>query len=279
MTILRTTPKISSITLTGLEVVNLPFGSGSGVSEDGPYLVKQIDGLDPPDQIIAIAKTASGGKYQGKESEDREIVMLIELHGDPEALRNHLYTMLNTGYDPRVRINLNSGGLQVAYVWGYVSRFESALWVEQPVVQITFTCLNTVFKAPIPTSYLPANLSEKNPSIYNEGTAESGFQFAVKFTDDMDHWFLRVAEDNSIGMTFDKNFNVGDVLEVSTIPGQRYVHWKKAGGTVQNKMSILREDSEWIALHPGHNHFAVPAGTTKWQWKGNLTFTKQYWGV
>jgi len=95
----------------------------------------------------------------------------------------------------------------------------------------------------------------------------------------MSHWFLRVAEDQSIGMTFDKDFNVGDILAVSTVPGKRYVHWNKRGGTVQNKMGILREDSEWISLHPGNNHFVVPAGTDKWQWHGPLTFVPQFWGV
>lgn len=276
MTILRTSPKITHILFQGLEDLFLPI---SAVDENAAYIVKQIDGLDPPDQTVAIAKTASGGRYQGKESDKREIVALIELHGDVKTLRNNLYTMLSTGYDPKVRVALYEGSVQRMYVDTYVSRFESALYVEEPVVQITFECLDDRFKAPASRSYPASVLSETHPDIYNEGTADTGFQFSVKFTDDMAHWFLRVAEDNSIGMTFDKDFNTGDILSVSTIPGQRYVHWNKHAGAVKNKMGILRDDSEWITLHPGHNHFVVPAGTTKWQWKGNLTFTEQYWGV
>lgn len=280
MTVLRTVPQITSLLVRGLGDVSLPFAGEVG-SDMGLYVIKQIDGLDPPDQTLAIAKTASGGKYQGKESAAREIVALISLSPgeDPKTLRNNLHTMLNTGYNPKVTIFLMAGLAVVGTVDAYVTRFQSAMFVKDPVVQITFEMLNDKFKAPAARSYPASVLSETYPDIYNDGTAESGFQFAVKFTDDMAHWYLRVAEDDSIGMTFDKAFNTGDILTVSTIPGQRYVHWNKAGGTVQNKMGILRDDSEWIAIHPGHNHFKVPPGTTKWQWHGPLTFTPQFWGV
>lgn len=276
MTVLTTAPVVTHILFRGLEDLFLPISPND---ETASYIIKQIDGLDPPGQNVAIAQTASGGKFQGKESEPREVVVLMELHGDVKTLRNNLYTMLNTGYDPKCLIGLYVGGVELAHEWCYVTKFESALYVEQPVVQITFQMLNPTFKAPNDRSYSAGSLSETYPDVYNSGTAETGFQFAVKFTDDMAHWYLRVAEDDSIGMTFDKDFNTGDILSVSTIPGQRYVHWNKHKGTVQNKMGILRDDSEWIMLHPGHNHFKVPPGTTKWQWRGPLTFTEQYWGV
>lgn len=277
MPVLLSTPVITSIRLRGLDTVNLPFTPYS--TDSDPYVVKNIDGIDPPDQTLAIAKTGSGGKFQGIQSSDRDVVALVMLHGDVKALRNNLYTMLRTGYDPKCWIDLMAGGTLFATVEAYCSRFEAALFAKEPAVQLTFRTLHDKFRAPTPTSYPATSLSEVNPNIYNPGTADTGFQFAVKFTDDMERWYLKVAEDNSIGMTFDKNFNQGDILAVSTIPGQRYIHWNKKQGTVQNKMGILRDDSEWITLHPGANHFVVPSQTTKWQWKGPLTFTAQYWGV
>lgn len=278
MTVLIDAPEITAIVLKGLDSLRLPFTSEATMEDT--YIVKQIDGLDPPDQNVAIAKTASGGKFQAKQAGDREIVALISLNnGNPKLLRNNLYTMLNTGYDPKVIIELYEGAILIASVPGYVTKFESALWVKDPVVQITFECLNSTFAAPELTSYAPAELSESTPSIYNSGTAETGFQFAVKFTDDMAHWFIRQAENQAIGMVFDKDFNEGDILSVSTIPGNRYVHWKKTKGTVQNKLGILRSDSEWITLHPGNNHFVLPTATDKWQWHGDLSFTARFWGV
>ena len=277
MPVLLSTPVITSIRLRGLDTVNLPFTPYS--TDSDPYVVKNIDGIDPPNQTLAIAKTGSGGKFQGIQSSDRDVVVLVMLHGDVKSLRNNLYTMLRTGYDPKVWIDLMAGGTLFATVEAYCTVFEAALFAKEPAVQLTFRTLHDKFRAPVATSYASSQLSESYPNVYNPGTAEAGFQFAVKFDQPMQHWYLRVAEDDSIGMTFDKAFAVNDVLAVSTIPGQRYIHWNKGQGTVQNKMGILRDDSEWITLHPGANVFKVPPGTDKWHWKGNLTFTAQYWGV
>lgn len=279
MAVLIETPEITSVRLRGLDTVSLPFTSAGDVSEDDDYIVKQIDGLDPPEQNVAIAKTASGGKYQGVESQDREIVALIMLNKErAKSLRNNLYTMLRTGVDPKVWVDFMSGDSLFATVEAYCKRFEAALFVKDPAIQITLRALNPTFRSPILTKYAPGDLSELNPNIYNSGTAEAGFQFAVTFTGSMSSWYIKVAEDQNYGMQFTKAFVSGDTLEVSTIPGKRYVHWKKAGGTVQNMMSILTADSEWLTLHPGSNHFVMPPGTN-WNWVGDLSFTPQYWGL
>lgn len=298
MTVLDSSQKITSVMFQGLENVILPFTTkilegalgdvstyDSGiVNQEDKYFVKSIDGLGPPDQNIAIARTASGGKYQGKTAADREIVAIIGLNPDwdagetPKFLRDQLYTMINTGYNPKVRISLVAGIFPVSYVDAYVGKMEPVLFTKDPVIQITFECLNSTFQAFEPLTYDPDELDLDYPNIYNPGTAESGFQFAVKFTDTMNHWEIKVAEDQTVGMEFDFDFGVNDILSVSTIPGNRYVHWKKRRGKVQNKMGILKNSSEWIALHPGNNNFVVPK-KDKWVWQSQLSFTPLYWGV
>lgn len=278
MNVLLSTPQITSVRLRGLDTYNFPFTYG--VSDSDSYLVKQIDGIDAPDQDVAIAKTASGGKFQGVQSADRDITIQAFLNkADVKVSRNNLYTMLRTGHDPKVWVDLMEGTTLFAMVEAYCTKFDAALFVKEPFVQFTLRTLHPTFRTLFPVSYPGSSLSEHHPNIYNQGTADAGFQFAVKFTAAMSRWYIKTAEDNSIGMTFDKNFNSGDLLEVSTIPGNRYIHWKKAGGAVKNMMGILREDSEWLMLHPGHNVFTLPSQTSSWQWKGPLTFTPQYWGV
>lgn len=297
MTVLLSTPNITSVIIKGLDGLVLPFVShvfegmddsayAAGIADnEDKYYIKSIDGLDPTDRNVAISRTASGGKFQGVTDEDREVVALIGLNPDwdagetPKILRENLYTMMYTGYDPRVDIQLVSGIFPVAHEYAYVSKFEAAIFDENPAVQITFTCLNSTFRAFEPTTYNPSELSETAPDIYNYGTAETGFQFAVKFTGTKDKWSIKQAENQSIGMHFDMTFNDGDVLAVSTIPGQKYVHWNKHRGKVKNMLGILTTDSEWIQLHPGHNHFIVPKKNDLWNWKGNLTFTAKYAGV
>lgn len=297
MTVLLSTPRITSVLIRGLDDLILPFTSHllDGIDDtayakaqadnDDKYFVKSITGLGPPDRNVAIASTASGGKFQGVTSEDREVVALIGLNPDwdagesPKILRDNLYTMLYPGYDPRVDIVLAAGIFPIAHEYAYVSKFEEGRFEKDPVVQITFTCLNPTFRAISSISYDPSELSETAPDVYNVGTAETGFQFAVKFTDDLNGWFIKQAENQGIGMEFDMTFHDGDVLAVSTIPGQKYVHWNKHRGKVQNKLGILTNSSEWIQLHPGHNHFVVPKKVGKWDWKGQLTFLPHYAGA
>lgn len=302
MTVLATIPRITSVLIRGLDDLILPFTShllDPGVvgydsdaqfqkaqaDNDDKYYIKSITGLEPPPRNVAIASTAAGGKFQGITSEEREIVVLIGLNPDeaagetPALLRANLETMLYTGYDPRVDIQLIAGIFPVAHEYGYVSNFEAAIFDANPAVQITFTMLNYNFRAFGPTSYAASDLSQSHPDVYSNGTAETGFQFAVKFTDDMDGWYIKVAEHQSIGMYFDTTFHNNDILSVSTVPGQKYVHLKKHRAKVKNSLGILRGNSEWITLHPGHNHFVVPKKLAKWDWHGKLTFTARYAGV
>lgn len=296
MSVVGALPQTTSVLFKGLDNLVLPFTSKvlegmdssayntAQVDDADKYIVKSITGLEPPDQTIAIAKTASGGKYQGRQSEDREIVVLIKLNPDwdsgetPKMLRDNLYTMLSTGYDPKVVIQLAAGIFPYAQVVAYVSKFEAAIFDANPVVQITFECLNPTFSSLMPISLSPGELDEKHPNVYNPGTAETGFQFSVKFTDDLNGWSIKQAENQSVGMIFDMQFHENDILSVSTIPGKRYIHWNKHRGKVTNKMGILTNSSEWITLHPGNNLFVIPK-SGQWDWNGQFAFTPQYWGI
>lgn len=299
MTILETTPRITSVVFKGLDNLTLPFAShvfqASDLDLDLPgrlmanndqkYFVKSVTGLEPPDRNIAIARTSSGGKFQGVTTEDREVVVLLGLNPDwdagetPALLRQNLYTMLEPGYDPRVDIQLWAGDTAQFHEFAYVDKFEASIWDANPACQMTFVTLNETFRAMKRKTYNPGNLSEKHPSIYNPGTAQTGFQFAVRFDGTMNGWSIKQAGNQKIGMKFDMTFHGGDVLAVSTIPGQKYVHWSKHRGKVQNVLGILTSDSEWLQLHPGQNHFVVPKKAFLWDWKGQLSFTPKYWGI
>ncbi len=296
MTVLEAIPQFTSVTMKGLDKVVLPWrniffdGDNSAAlhllaDDSDKYVVKSITGLDPPDRTPAIARTASGGSFQGIQTEDREVVVLVALQPDwdagetPKLLRDNLYTMLYTGYDPKVDFILNAGFFPLCHEYGYVTKFEAAIFDANPAVQITFSMLNPTFRAFNPTTYDPADLSETAPDIYNYATAETGFQFGVKFTGTRNGWFIKTAESQSIGMIFDYTFHDGDILTVSTIPGKKYVHLKPHRKKVKNMLKILTSDSEWIQLHPGHNHFLVPKKVSIWDWSGKLTFTPQFAGV
>jgi hypothetical protein len=300
--VLTSAPHITSVLLKGLNNLVLPFTSHvldpglHGAADDAlssstraqnndKYFVKSISGLEAPDRNVAIAAGPSGGKFQGVTVEDREVVVLIGLNPDwnagetPKLLRDNLYIMLYTGYNPRVDIQLMSGTTPKYHEYGYVEKFEASIFDANPMVQITFKCLNPTFRAFDVTQFNAGSLSETHPNIYNHGTAETGFKFGVKFTADKDNWSIKQAENRNIGMSFEHSFHDGDLLTVNTIPGERYVHLQPHRKKVKNMLGILTADSEWIQLHPGHNHFVVPKKTGKWDWKGKLSFTAHSAGL
>lgn len=297
--VLSSVPKISAINIVGLNNLILPFtphaiggtdqfdaALNKAVADDShKYYIKSITGLEPPPRSVAISATAGGGKFQGVTSEEREVVVLIGLNPDldagetPSLLRQNLETMLYPGYDPRVDIQAVAGVFPIFHEYGYVSNFEASIFDANPAVQITFTMLNYNFRAYSATTYDPAELSESNPDIYNYGTAETGFQFGVRFTANKKNWFIKQTENQAIGMTFEKDFVSGDKLFISTVPGQKFVHFQHGKKKVTNALGLLSGDSEWIQLHPGHNHFVVPKKAAAWDWKGQLTFTARYAGI
>lgn len=291
---------LTSVRIRGLLNLDLPVQSGiilDGVNSASPadrYIVENIDGLEPPDVTVAIAKTASGGKYQGRTFADREVVFLIGLNPDynkgetPQQLRTQLETYLSTGYNPYVTLQFATYGIPYAQARAYVTKFEDTIFSKDPAVQITFQMLNSTFKAISPTEYFASDLDRKHPNIYNWGTAQCGFQFGVTFDQEMPNgWFLKTSENPSIGMVFDYDFQPNDTLTVSTIPGNRFIHVKPHRKKVKNRLGILTNNSEWLELHPGVNRFITPkpyttgwiSGVSIWHWKGRFKFTPEYWGI
>lgn len=299
--VLDSVPNITSVEIVGLNNLILPFAPhGLGdtdaldalpgmpkyiAANEQKYYIKSITGLEPPSRSVAIAATAGGGKFQGVTSDEREVVAIIGLNPDwdagetPSLLRQNLETLLYPGYDPRVDIRCISGSVPAFHEYGYVSNFDAAIFDANPAVQITFAMLNPNFRAMAPTSYPAASLSETDPDVYNPATAETGFQFAVNFTGSITNWSIKQTENQNIGMTFKKNFVNGDKLFVSTVPGQKFIHFQHGKGKVTNALGLLTGDSEWIQLHPGHNHFTVPKQIGRWSWRGPLTFTARYAGI
>jgi hypothetical protein len=287
MKALPVSPEVTEVRFVGLDDLVLPFYSYLfDDADDEKYNVKSITGLEPPDREIAIAATTSGGQFQGATTIDREVVALIGLNPDeergetPQILRQRLYSSLITpGHDPRIDLQLLSHGEKFAHEFAYVTKFEASIFDQNPAIQLTLSTLNYTFRAYDLKKYPGNRLSEKHPNIYNTGTAEVGFQFAVKFTDDKNGWFIRQADNKNIGMKFDMTFHTGDILSVSTVGGHEFIHYQPHRKKVRNKLGILTRDSEWLQLRPGSNPLEVPEKISKWDWHGPVSFRPHYWGI
>lgn len=273
--------RVDTIRLKGLTDIDLRTFTAEPTDR---FIMKAADGLSPSQITNAIAITSSGGVYGGRQADYLAPSFIIGLNPDlmdttttAKELRDELYALLSTGYDPFVTIQLLDNEVLQAQVRAYVKTIEPVIFAKDVLVQLTFDTLNNVWKAPAVQKVTPTLISSTRFAVENIGTAESGFQMAVKFTADMPKWFIKTVEDQSIGMIFKMDFATNDVLSFSTIPGSKYIHWNKRHGKVHNEMGILTPSSEWLSLHPGLNHFIVPSAN--WVFKGPVIYTPQYWGI
>lgn len=253
-----------------------------GASPTDPFILKNVDGLGPPELSLQYPESVSDGYsfLLGRQLSRRQIVMKIGLNPNRSIgqtagdLRNILYTLL-VGLDGTGTsvLNLVNGTTVVAYVAVTVSKFEMAPWSKDPEVQITFET---------PGPYLTGSPQQLiTPStkgaftITNPGTAESGFNFNVTLTASMSSFSLNRFGGPLIKLNY--AFLSGDQLSISTTPGSRDVSIVR-GGVLTHIFNALSNGSTWFGFRGGDN--AMTISTTNFNWAVNpITFYPLYWGI
>lgn len=270
----------TKVRLVGLSTVDLPI---VGALPSDPYILKNADGLGPPESDVFIANTLYlGGVYQGRRPQGREIVLTVGLSPNytsgqtVQSLRTALYGLLTPGtVEDSIPVQIMNGSTIVAVTDGYVKNIVPVYFTKDPEVQITITCAQSYLQAPAVVNVATASLSKTAPSIVNAGTAPTGFHMEVTFTAAKS--VLTIGTDATFlkQMRFDYSFLSGDTLVFDTRPGLRSVQLIRNGVT-SNIISALNSASTWLLLHGGVNTFSVITNTFNW---GPVFYTPQYWGV
>jgi len=115
--------------------------------------------------------------------------------------------------------------------------------------------------------------SKTAPVINNIGTAPSGFQMNVVFTQNTTNWTLSDISGKKMQVNY--SFLSGDTLRIDTQPGSRGI-WVTRTGVTTNIIYTLSTDSIWYMLHGGSNTFATSSQNFNW---GDVFYRPQYWGI
>ena len=265
----------TKIRLNGLSVIDFPI---VGALPSDPYILKNVDGLGPPEVDVALAKTLNAGAvYQGRRPQTREPVLLIGLNPDftvgqtVSDLRVNLYGMLTPGYVDRIKLDIMDEDAVLASTTGYLKKFEIVPFSKDPEVQLTIACLDQYLIAPDELYLTPDKLA---PTIDNIGTAPAGFYMEAIFTAPQTEWAL-FDPNGYTEMRIVYSFLTGDKLIIDTRPGRRGI-WVDRGGVKTNIIWALTVQSVWYMLHGGENIFNTTSQTFDW---GDVFFLPQYWGV
>jgi hypothetical protein len=261
---------VTKIRLNGLYSVDLPLRAAH---PSDTFILKAADGLGPTGADVSI----SGNVYQGRQPLNREFVFRIGLNPNyslnqtAEQLREMLYGMLMPDRtDGAITVTLYNEETVLAKTLAWVSKIELALFTKEPEVQLTMPCPGAYLEAPNSVTLTPSAKLAFN--ITNQGTAPTGIQMSIKFTQAMTQWVVRAGGRK---MQFEANFEDNDILTFNTQEGQRSVK-RTRGGVEREFIQSLSAGSSWIELHGGVNAFTTSDSGFTWQ---SVTYTPLYLGV
>lgn len=227
---------------------NTPVGRLPVAEYDGstPYIVKNIDGVDPVKATISTTSYANqdGGFYQSARTEMRNIVLTIGYRNDLtsgksiQTIRREMYGV----FDPKalVRLRFIDSDEAPVEIDGYVESHETSMFSRDPEVQISILCPDPYFRAIRPVTLSSTN----NNPVYTSylGTAETGFLFELFVNRNVEGTLLRayINDDNYYDIHYGGALVSGDVLSLSTERGNKFVRRTRGGETLSVLNGITR---------------------------------------
>lgn len=243
------------------DLLNLPLED-----IDSGLIVQQIEGLDPVKATLVSSSFAQidGEQYQSSRRETRNIKIQLGLEPNPledsvRGLRRQLYGFFMPETETNLRFIMDDG-LNVDIV-GRVESFESALFTAEPVVDISIICFDPDFVDPTPVEMSGTTVSSDAETLVEyEGTVETGIEFTLNVDRTIEEFTLyhRASDDTIRSLDFSAPLVAGDVLFISTIPGNKGATLTRAE-TVSSILYGISPQSVWTELTPGDNHIRVYA--------------------
>lgn len=248
-------------------------------------LVKEITGLDPVKATLVSSSFAQqdGSYYQSSRRENRNIGLVLGLVPDPavgsvRSVRNGLYRYFMSEAAVSLRFFDDEDDLTVD-IDGVVESMESALFTDDPAVDISIVCFDPDFVVPTPTTLTGLNTSTTaSTTIEYTGTIDVGIQLVLSVDRTMTGFTIyhTLPSGEVQSLDFQAALTTGDVVTLSTVEGAKSVNLLRSG-TTSSLLYAVSPQSKWIALKHGTNHvqvYATGAGVPL-----TIAYTPRYGGL
>lgn len=242
-------------------LLNMPIQDvSSGV------VVEAVEGLDPVKATIVSSSFSSldGAQYHSSRREARNIKFRLGLEPDYTVdtvrdLRMRLYNF----FMPKSPVDLAfimADGLTVN-ISGRVESFETALFSSEPAVDISIICFDPDFydlTAVQVGGMTTPDLVET--TIIYPGSVETGIKLTLNVDRAISEFTVYSAPPDGTLRTLDfaAPLIAGDVLTISTVPGDKEALLTRAG-SISSILYGISPQSSWIELLPGSNKIRVYA--------------------
>jgi len=240
-------------------VLTLPM-----IDEEAPYVIEDIDGLDPVDAALSASSYAGidGETFQSAKRSARNIVIKLDLEPDfgtdtYTTLRQNLYRF----FLPKSQITMRfyeDTGLYVDIV-GIVEKMPTPLFDQSPTVQISIMCYQPDFVDPRIVTLSGHTVADTtNTTIDYPGNVESGTVLTLNVNRPVSDFTIYNTDEggNIYQLDFTGALIADDVLVISSLTGNKGVTLTRAG--ISSSYLYGRSaQSSWIQLFEGINQFRV----------------------
>lgn len=275
------------------------YGQQLELTHNDAYVIKSIDGLDPPDAVINTTKNANadGSVFNSSHVDNRTITITLAINGPAEENRINLYKYFKSKYPVRLYYKNDTRDI---YIDGYVQHMPIGFFDKKQIAQITIFCPNPFFngaddqitdfssvKALFEFPFfvdMPGGeiefgeiLIEQEKNIINNGDVETGALFVLRAKGALSNPIIYNVETNEF---FALNISLvkGDEVYINTRKKQKSVV-KISNGVTTNVIGNLESGSTWFQLNPGDNIFTTTASTSPENLEAYCIIINQFEGV
>lgn len=250
------------------------------LDQNGGFLVKNVDGLDPVDAILASSSFAllDGETEQSVRRGARDIIMTFGLLDgytsfSIKELRDQLYNFFMT--KRKVVLTFTEDG-EDYLIGGTVEKCAPNRFSKDPEVVITVRCEKPDFLNPEPVvlNGVTVNTNVTIP-IWYAGTSPTGVDLTVNIDRSLTDITLYVTDGGGTTQSFlvSSQFQAGDVLEISTSQGEKQVVLVRSN-TRTSLLYAVSPYAQWVQLKPGQNQIRVYALGNPMNW--HMEYLERY---
>lgn len=227
--------------------------------------LEDIDGLDPVKATLTSSNFAlqAGALFQSARRETRNIVIKFGIMPDPasstvSSVKKKIYSIFREGTQVLMKFYEDDPDTPVSdgyQIYGWVETCTSPLFVQKPEVNISVVCFDPDFFDSTVNTIAGLTTSDVTPTPINYlGTTETGATFTLNVNRTLGEFQIYQVDPDGNTWTMDVVglFQVGDVVTITTTPGNKSANLLRAG-VISSIVYTISPQSTWIQLSPGSN--------------------------
>lgn len=248
------------------------------------YIVKEIEGLDPPKATLVDSTFAQlpGAIFQSSKREKRNIIpkfgFLPNQAGQTvESLRQKLYQYFMIESQVTLRF-INTSGLTVV-INGVVESFEAPLFSKDPSANISIVCHNPDFTENEETMIAGATTSSNAELLIPyEGTVSTGYRLVLNVNRSISNFTVHHRDPSNVtqSLYLQRSLVSGNIVTINTNIGSKAA--RLLAGTVESSLvGSISPQSQWSQLKYGENAFRVVVSGPEIPYE--VYYTNKYGGL